>query len=174
VIARTTSMAYKNTTKNIAQIGLELAVDYVLESSVRREGDQVRITVQLIRVSDQVHVWTNNYDRKVRDSIAVQEEVAREVAQHIAVSLSRPGTRRTLDPEANEIYLRGRFFLNQFTPEGYSQSASHFTRVVAADPNFAPAYAGIAEAYTFLVITNMISPQEAWPKVRDAAQKRSK
>ncbi len=171
VIARTTSMAYKNTTKNIAQIGRELAVDYVLESSVRREGDQVRITMQLIRVSDQVHVWTNHYDRKVRDSIAVQEEVAREVAQQIDVSLSRPEARRTLDPEANEIYLRGRFFLNQFTPDGYSQAATHFGRVVEADHNFAPAYAGISEAYTFLVITNMISPLEAWPKVRDAAQK---
>jgi TolB-like protein len=171
VIARTTSMAYKNTTKNIAQIGRELSVDYALESSVRREGDQMRITVQLIRVSDQVHVWTNNYDRKVRDSITVQEEVAREVALQIDVSLSRPEARRTLDPEANEIYLRGRFFLNQFTPEGYSQAAAHFNRVVEADSNFAPAYAGISEAYTFLAITNMISPQEAWPKARDAAQK---
>jgi TolB-like protein len=171
VIARTTSMVYKNTSKNIAQIGRELAVDYVLESSVRREGDQVRITVQLIRASDQVHVWTSNYDRKVRDSIAVQEEVAREVAQQIDVNLSRPVARRTLDPEANEIYLRGRFFLNQFTPDGYSQAAAHFNRVVETDPKFAPAYAGISEAYAFLVITNTISPQEAWPKVRDAAQK---
>jgi TolB-like protein len=171
VIARTTSMAYKNTTKDIAQIGRELSVNYVLESSVRREGDQVRITVQLIRASDQVHVWANNYDRRVRDSIAVQEEVAREVAQQINVSLSHPEARRTLDPEANEIYLRGRFFLNQFTPDGYNQAASHFNRVVEADPDFAPAYAGISEAYTFLAITNRISPQEAWPKVRDAAQK---
>jgi TolB-like protein len=171
VIARTTSMAYKNTAKDIAQIGRELAVDYVLESSVRREADQVRITVQLIRVSDQVHVWTNNYDRKVRDSIAVQEEVAREVAQQIDVSLSRPETRRPLNPEANEIYLRGRFFLNQWTPDGYNQAASLFNRVVETDPGFAPAYAGIAEAYTFLVITNMLSPQEGWPRIRDAAQK---
>ena len=172
VIARTTSMAYKHTSKDIGQIGRELAVDYVLESSVRREGDQVRITVQLIRVKNQAHVWANNYDREVRDSIAVQEEVARAVAQQIDVSLSRTEAGKgTLNPTANEAYLRGRFFLNQFTQDGYTQATSYFKRAIEADPKFAPPYAGLSEAYSFLVITNNISPHDGWPKVRDAAQK---
>jgi TolB-like protein len=172
VIARTTSMAYKHTSKDVGQIGRELAVDYVMESSVRREGDQVRITVQLIHVKNQAHVWANNYDREVRDSIAVQEEVARAVAQQIDVSLSRTEAGKgTLNPAANEAYLRGRFFLNQFTEDGYTQATSYFNCAIEADPKFAPPYAGLSEAYTFLVITNNISPHEGWPKVRGAAQK---
>jgi TolB-like protein/DNA-binding winged helix-turn-helix (wHTH) protein len=172
VIARTSSMAYKNTTKDVGQIGRELGVDYVLESSVRRDDDQVRITVQLIRVKNQVHVWANSYDREVTHSIAVQEEVAREVAQQIKVNLGRTeAVQGPLNPVANDAYLKGRYYLNEFTENGFSQAASYFNQALAADPKFAAAYAGLSESYTFLVITNAIPPQEGWPKVRDAAQK---
>jgi TolB-like protein/Flp pilus assembly protein TadD len=172
VIARTSSMAYKHTAKDIGQIGRELGVDYVLESSVRRDGDHVRITVQLIRVKNQAHVWANSYDREVRHSIAVQEEVARAVAQQIKVSLARtePAERR-LNPAANEAYLRGRYFWNQFTENGLRQAASYFSEAVAEDPQFASAYSGLSNSYAFLVITNVIPPREGWPKARDAAQK---
>jgi TolB-like protein/DNA-binding winged helix-turn-helix (wHTH) protein len=172
VIARTSSMAYKNTTKDVGQIGRELGVDYVLESSVRRDGDQVRITVQLVRVKNQVHVWASSYDREVTHSIAVQEEVAREVAQQIKVNLGRTeAVQGPLNPVANDAYLKGRYYLNQFTESGFSQAASYFNQALAADPKFAAAYAGLSESYTFLIITNAIPPQEGWPKVRDAAQK---
>jgi len=172
VVARTSSMAYKNTTKDVAQIGRELGVDYVLENGVRRDGDQLRITVQLVRVKDQVHVWANSYDRKLTHSISVQEEVAREVAQQIKVRLAHAETGpEPLNAVANDAYLKGRYFLNQFTEDGFRQAISYFNQAVAADPKFASAYAGLSEAYTFLVITNTISPQEGWPKVRDAAQK---
>lgn len=172
VIARTTSMMYKHTTKDVGQIGQELGVDYVLESSVRRDGDQVRITVQLIYAKTQVHVWANSYDRDVRHSIAVQEEVARAVAQQIRVKLSnREAGQRPLNSAANEAYLRGRYFWNQFTENGFRQAASYFDQAVAAEPRFASAYSGLSDSYAFLVITNVIPPREGWPKARDAAQR---
>ena len=172
VIARTSSMAYKHTTKDVGQIGQELGVDYVLESSVRRDGDQMRITVQLIYVKNQVHVWANNYDRKVTHSIAVQEEVARAVAQQIKVNLAPAETvPRPLNPAANEAYLRGRYFWNEFTENGFRQAASYFDQAVAADPKFAAAYSGLSDSYAFLIITNVIPPKEGWPKARVAAQR---
>ena len=172
VIARTSSMAYKKTTKGIGQIGRELDVDYILESSVRRDGNQVRITVQLIRVQNQAHVWANSYDRELIHSIGVQEEVAREVAQQIKLNLAPGGALHVpLNPLANDAYLQGRYFFNQFTEDGFSKAASHFEKAVTVDPDFAAAWAGIAESYTFLIITNVLRPQEGWPKVRDAAQK---
>ncbi len=172
VIARTSSMMYKHTMKDVGQIGRELGVDYVLESSVRRDGDQVRITVQLIRVKNQVHVWANSYDREMTHSIAVQEEVARAVAQRIRVKLADSEVaQRPLNPAANEAYLRGRYFWNQFTEDGFSQAASYFDQAVAADPKFASAYSGLSDSYAFLVITNVIPPREGWPRARDAAQR---
>src|SRR5215475_1819827 len=172
VIARTSSMAYKKTTKGIGQIGRELDVDYILESSVRRDGNQVRITVQLIRVQNQAHVWANSYDRDLIHSIGVQEEVAREVVQQIKLNLAPGGALHVpLNPLANDAYLQGRYFFNQFTEDGFGKAASHFEKAVTADPDFAAAWAGIAESYTFLIITNVLRPQEGWPKVRDAAQK---
>jgi len=172
VIARTSSMMYKRTTQDVGQIGRELGVDYVLESSVRRDGDQVRITVQLIRVKNQAHVWADSYDREARHSIAVQEEVARAVAQQIRVKLADTGAgQRPLNPAANEAYLRGRYFWNQFTENGFGQAVSYFGQAVAADSKFASAYSGLSDSYAFLVITNVIPPREGWPKARDAAQR---
>jgi len=172
VIARTSSMMYKHTTKDVGQIGRELGVDYVLESSVRRDGDQVRITVQLIYAKTQVHLWANSYDREVRHSIAVQEEVARAVAQQIRVKLAdREAGQRPLNPAANESYLRGRYFWNEFTENGFRQAASYFDQAVRADPKFASAYSGLSDSYAFLIITNVISPKEGWPKARVAAQR---
>jgi len=176
VIARTSSMMYKHTTKDVGQIGRELGVDYVLENSVRRDGGQVRITVQLIRVENQMHIWANSYDREVRHSIAVQEEVARAVAQQIKVKLAfteaghTPGP-RPLNPGANEAYLRGRYFWNQFTEKGFSKAILYFDRAIAGDPTFASAYSGLSDSYAFLVITNVIPPSDGWPRARDAAQR---
>jgi TolB-like protein/DNA-binding winged helix-turn-helix (wHTH) protein/tetratricopeptide (TPR) repeat protein len=177
VIARTSSMMYKNTTKNIEQIGRELGVDYVLESSVRRESDYVRITVQLIRVNNQVHVWANSYDREVKHSIEVQEEVAREVAQQIQVKLvhASPATdvasSHPINPDANDAYLRGRHFFNEFTEAGFSRAIEYFNQAIALDPKFASAYSGLADSYNFLVITNVLPPNVGLPKAQTAAQR---
>ena len=118
VIARTSSTAYKHTNKTIAQIGHELGVDYVLEGSVRREGGVVRISAQLIRVQDQVHLWAHNYERDTGGLLALQNELGRAIAQQVQVKLAPPyGGRSTNkyapNPEAYELYLKGRFYLNK-------------------------------------------------------------
>ena len=175
VIARTTTMAYKHTSKSVEQIGSELGVGYVLESSVRRDGNQVRISVQLIRVHDQVHVWARSYDRHISHSIELQEEVAKAVAEQIEVKLSPSYKGRTnphhLDAEANEAYLRGRYFWNQFTPEGYRKAISYFQQAIERDSNFAGAYSGLADSYNFLVVTDSIPASEGHPKALEAARR---
>ncbi len=175
VIARTTTMAYKHTSKSVQQIGSELGIDYVLESSIRRDRDQVRISVQLIRVRDQVHVWARSYDRHVSHSIELQEEVAKAVAEQIEVKLSPTYSGRAktypLDPEANEAYLRGRYFWNQFTPEGYRKAITYFQHAIDRDPNFAEAYSGLADSYAFLVVTDSIPTNEGHPKALEAARR---
>jgi TolB-like protein/DNA-binding winged helix-turn-helix (wHTH) protein len=174
VISRTSSMAYKHTSKSVQQIGRELGVDYVLESSVRRDGDQVRITAQLIRTRDQVHLWAQNYDRHIGGSIALQGEVARAVADQIEVKLSPAYANRPKashrDEQTTEAYLRGRYFENHFTPEGYRKAISYFQLAIAGDSTFAEAYAGIADSYHFLVVTDTVSPSEGTPKAIEAAR----
>jgi TolB-like protein/DNA-binding winged helix-turn-helix (wHTH) protein len=174
VISRTTSMAYKHTSKSVQQIGQELGVDYVLESSVRRDGDQVRITAQLIRTRDQVHLWAQNYDRHIGGSIALQEEVARAVADQIEVKLSPAYANRPKafhrNEQSTEAYLRGRYFENQWTPEGYRKAISYFQRAIDGDSTFAEAYAGIADSYHFLIVTDTVSPSEGTPKAIEAAR----
>jgi TolB-like protein/Tfp pilus assembly protein PilF len=174
VIARTTSMAYKHTAKSVQQIASELRVDYILESSVRRDGNQMRISVQLIRTTDQVHVWANSYDRQTSYSIALQEEVAKAVAEQIRIKLSPayrgPARSRPLDPQANEAYLRGRYFGNQFTVEGYGKALVYFQQALDRDPGFAEAHSGLADSYYFLVVTDSMSPRTAESKALDAAR----
>ena len=174
VIARTTCMTYKRTSKSVQQIGQELGVDYVIESSVRRDGDQVRVTVQLIRTRDQVHIWAQSYDRSITGSIVLQEEVARAVANQIEVKLSpvyanRP-TRSHSDPLANEAYLRGQYFVNQFTAQGYWKAIDYFHQAIDRDPEFAEAYSGLADSYRWLIITDTLSPSEGGRKMNDAAR----
>ncbi|MGZ4731971.1 MAG: tetratricopeptide repeat protein [Terriglobales bacterium] len=175
VIARTTTMAYKHTSKSVQEIGRDLGVGYVLESSVRREGDQVRISVQLIRVHDQVHLWARSYDRHISHSIELQEEVVKAVAEQIEVKLSASYQGRTnphhLDAEANEAYLRGRYFWNQFTPEGYRKAISYFQQAIERDANFAEAYSGLADSCNFLVVTDTIPTSEGHPKALAAARR---
>jgi TolB-like protein/DNA-binding winged helix-turn-helix (wHTH) protein/Flp pilus assembly protein TadD len=174
VIARTTSMTYKHTSKSVQQIGQELGVDYVIESSVRRDGDQVRVTVQLIRTRDQVHMWAQSYDRNITGSIVLQEEVARAVANQIEVKLSpayaNRSTRSHSDPLANEAYLRGQYFVNQFTAQGYWKAIDYFHQAIDRDPEFAEAYSGLADSYRWLIVTDTISPSEGGRKMNDAAR----
>jgi TolB-like protein/DNA-binding winged helix-turn-helix (wHTH) protein/Flp pilus assembly protein TadD len=175
VIARTTTMAYKHTSKSVKQIGSELGVGYVLESSVRRDGDQLRISVQLIRAHDQMHVWARNYDRHFSHSIELQEEVAKAVAEQIEVKLSPTYSGRTnaypRDPEVNEAYLRGRYFWNQFTPDGYRTAITYFQHAIDLDPNFAEAYSGLADSYSFLVVTDSIPSNEGNHSALEAARR---
>ncbi len=173
VIARTSAASYKHTNKTIAQIGRELGVDYILEGSVRREGGTARISAQLIRVKDQVHLWAHNYDRETGGLLALQNELGRAIAQQVQVKLAPPyGGRSTNkyapNPEAYELYLKGRFYLNQRTYAEIDKSTEYFQRAVEKDPGFALGYAGLADSY----LANAIrSPQDFEPKAKTAASR---
>jgi len=173
VIARTSAASYKHTNKTIAQIGRELGVDYILEGSVRREGGVARISAQLIRVKDQVHLWAHNYERDTEGLLALQNELARAIAQQVQVKLAPPyGGRSTNkyapNPEAYELYLKGRFYLNRRTYAEIDKSTEYFQRAVEKDPGFALGYAGLADSY----LANAIrSPQDFEPKAKTAASR---
>ncbi len=173
VIARTSAAAYKHTNKTIAQIGRELGVDYILEGSVRREGRVARISAQLIRVNDQVHLWAHNYDRETGGLLALQNELGRAIAQQVQVKLAPPaggrsGNKYAPNPEAYELYLKGRFYLNQRTSAEVDKSTEYFQHSIEKDPGFGLAYAGLADSH----IANAISsPQDFYPKAKAAASR---
>jgi len=178
VIARTTAMQYKAAQKDARQIGRELGVDYLLEGSVRREGTRVRVAAQLIQVRDQSHQWAENYDRDLGDILAVQSDVAGAIAQQIRLQLTpaehaRLQNPRVMNPEAYENYLKGRFFWNKRTVEGYQKAIDYFQDAVSLDPAYVQAYAGLADAYALLGSrSNPVMPRrEAMEKARAAAQK---
>ena len=145
-------MHYKNTTKRIDEIGRELGVQYLLEGSVRRAAGRVRITAQLIQVSDQTHLWAESYERDLADVFAVQNDVAGRIAESLALKLlpeqeARLASSRPVNPEAYEAYLHGRHHLNRGTEEGFRKAVDYFKEVIALDPGCALAYAGMSDAY---------------------------
>lgn len=176
VIARTSSMAYKHTDKTISQIGRELGVDYILEGSVRRDGGKARVSAQLIRVSDQTHLWAHNYDRELHDVLEIENQLGKTIAQQVQVNLSPQkqmelSKMRTVDPQAYDLYLKGRFYWNQRTPAGIEESIGYYRQATAKDPDFALAYAGLADAYNIGNIIGLYSSKESSPKAREAANK---
>ncbi len=176
VIARTSAMQYKSAPKSITQIGHELRVDYILESSFRREGKRVRITTQLVRVSDQTHLWAQSYERDAQGLLALQKDVANDIATQIALKLNpaaaeRPAGIPNLD--AYEAYLKGRFFWNKRSEQGHLKAIEYFAQAIAEDPGYAQAYSGLADAYALLGSnpTTAVTRQEAMAKARVAALK---
>ena len=176
VIARTSAMQYKGTRKNTAQIAKELGVQYLLEGSIRRSGNRVRVTAQLIQASDQTHVWAENYDRDLSDVLELQSDVARAVAANIRVELSQKTEARLAGvprvvPQAHEAYLEGRQAWNLRTPRGIERSIVDFSQAIAVDPDYALAYAGLADAYNLAPVFGVATPLEAFPKAEAAAQR---
>lgn len=151
VISRTSAMHYKGRGAPLRQIAGELGVAHVLEGSVRREGDQVRITAQLIDAATDEHLWSQRYDRRLVDVFAVQEDIAREVGRALEVTLGDRGravtARGTRIPEAYELYLRGRYHWQKRTKEGHDQAVAYFRRAIERDSTYADAYAGLAVVY---------------------------
>jgi TolB-like protein/DNA-binding winged helix-turn-helix (wHTH) protein/Tfp pilus assembly protein PilF len=177
VIARTSAMTYKHTNKTVDEIGRELGVDYILEGSVRRDNGRARVSAQLIRVSDQTHLWAQSYDvRDLSDLIEVQNAIGRAIADAVQINLS-PQARHILarsrpaNPEAYELYLKGRFYWNQRTPTATREGIRFFEQAIAADPSFAEAYAGLALAYDISNIIGIYSSRESFPKAKEAAEK---
>jgi Tfp pilus assembly protein PilF len=145
-------MRYKNTSKPVAQVGHELGVDYVLEGTTRQVGDRVRITAELIHVDDQTQLWSSSYERKGEDIFAVQNAVALSIAQALAVELlasEREALRsgRSVNPAAHEAYLRGRFHWSRLTGQQLEKAREYFEQAVTIDPDYAPAYVGLADYY---------------------------
>ena len=156
VISRTSAMHYRDGSKTAPQIGKELGVDALVEGSVERVGDRVRIRAQLIDCATDRHLWARSYDRDMRDVLSMQTEAAREIAEQVRGSVSSPQpTTRTanpapVNPDAYEAYLKGRYFWNKRTPDGLNKSIGYFGEAIAKDPSFAAAYAGLADAYSLL------------------------
>jgi TolB-like protein/DNA-binding winged helix-turn-helix (wHTH) protein/Tfp pilus assembly protein PilF len=152
VIARTTTRLYKNTRKNIGQIKQELGVDYVLEGSVRRAANRIRITAQLVQTTDMTHLWAESYDRDVSDVLTIQSEVAMKIAHSLTLALNNPANKSAaaVSSSAHELYLRGRFFREQATEESTRKAIEYFQRAIATDAQYAAAYAGLGDAYFLL------------------------
>ena len=180
VIARTSVMHYKHSQESIPQIGKDLGVQYVIEGSVRRDSQRVRITAQLIQVQDQSHLWAREYDRDLGHLLELQEEIAREVANEIEFSLSG---RRPIDLarapgahapgvksyEAYDLYLKGRYFWNKRTAEAFRQAADYFQQAIDKDPNYGQAYAGLADTFSLMSAWYEGPQNELMPKARTAA-----
>jgi len=176
VIARTTALTYKKTTKDIRQIGRELGVNYVLEGSVRREGGRLRITSQLIQVDDQTHLWAEAFDRNETDVLDIQSEVATRIASSLrlellAASASEIAAGKLAKPEAYDAYLKGRFLITKDTLEDLERSIPYFDQAIAADPNFAPAYAAQVEALVLITDWTGSTAAVSLPKAKAAALK---
>src|ERR1700730_276099 len=177
VISRTSVMHFKGTRKSLPAIGKELNVDAVIEGSVLRSGDKIRISIQLIRADTDEHLWSGTYDRELQDVLKLQSEVTYGIAHHIEVAVSGahpgvPEAPRTVTPEVYESYLKGRFALHKNSRAGLEEAVRHVQAAVDADGTFAPAYAGLAAAYSDLgLVFYGKPPGESRPKVLAAARK---
>jgi len=176
VISRTSMMTYKNVHKPLADIARELDVQAVVEGSVLRVGDQVRITAQLIRVPEDEHLWAHSYEGSFRDTLALQSEVSRAIAGQILTTVSHQEhsalTRaRVVNAEAYEAYLKARYFWNRRDAQGLEKAIAYFQRAIAVDPDYAEAYSGLAEAYVTAGhwVYGVLSPQAAFPQAKAAA-----
>jgi TolB-like protein/DNA-binding winged helix-turn-helix (wHTH) protein/tetratricopeptide (TPR) repeat protein len=169
ITSRTSIMRYKGTKKNIKEIGRELNVDAVIEGTVTRSENRVRITAQLIQVSTDMHLWAEAYEQEVGEVLTLQREVATDIARRINI-LVRPLERAgRVNPQAYGLYLKGRYFFNQYTNQGWRQSIEFFNQAIANDPKFAPAYSGLADAYLVAGAYGAIPTQEALTRGKAAA-----
>ncbi len=176
VISRTSAMQYKGVKKPLPQIAQELGVDALVEGSVLREGDQVRITVQLLHGPTDRHLWAENYQRELRGILALQSEVARAIANQIRIKLTpqeqaRLASAHLVNPAAQEAYLKGRFMWNRRSPASMLKAIEFFQEAIELDPTYAAAYAGLADSYNQLGYRAHFAPAEAFPRAKAAARK---
>ena len=176
VIGRTSVMRYKRTTKSLSEIGRELNTAYLVESSLRGEGGRLRITSKLIRVLDQVQIWSASYDSEPSSMLAFQRELSIAIAEQIRLRLSPEqltalGRRQTRNAEAYDLYLRGRHHWNQLTPQSTRIAVDYFMRATKLDPKYALAWSGLADAYSSSPVNGDASPLVVWPLAREAANK---
>ena len=178
VISRTSVMPYKRARKPLPQIARELNVDAVVEGTVLRSGSQVRITAQLIEAQVDKHLWSETYDGDLRDTLTVQNNVARAIAEQIRINLNAQEQAslthgKVVDPQAHEAYLKGRYFWNKRTGDDLEKAVEYFSQAIELDPNYAQAYSGLADSYALLGDWEygVLAPTEALPRAKAAAVK---
>jgi len=168
VASRTSSFSFKGKSLSIRRIGEELSVGAVLEGSVRREGDRLRITAQLINVADDKHIWSKTYDRELKSLFALEEDIARSIAEALQRKLVAVKA-ATTNLDAHDLYLRGLYFLNRRTASALAKAAEHFEQAIAQDPSYALAYVGLANATALRVAYDAVPPAEVLPRAKAAA-----
>jgi TolB-like protein/DNA-binding winged helix-turn-helix (wHTH) protein/Flp pilus assembly protein TadD len=178
VISRTSVMVYKGARKPLPQIARELNVDAVVEGTVLRSGDRVRITAQLIEASTDKHLWSQSYEGDLRDTLTLQKKVASAIADQIQINLTPREqaalkTVKVVNPEAYESYLKGRYFWNKRTADGLKAALAYFKQAIEEDPKYAQAYSGLADTYALLGDWQyaVMTPKEAFPQAKAAAIK---
>jgi TolB-like protein/DNA-binding winged helix-turn-helix (wHTH) protein/Tfp pilus assembly protein PilF len=175
VISRTTAMHYKHSGKTAPEIAKELGVDALVEGSVMRSGDHLRLTIQLVQASKDRDLWANSYERELEDVLSLERELSREIAGQIRVQLTpeqqdRLAQKRTVDPESYTLYLQGRYYWHQRSEQSLIKAIGYFEQAIARDPTFAPAYAGLADSYVVLPFF-MIPPPDGYQRARLSAEK---
>ena len=171
VVARTSSFSFKGKNADVAEIGQKLGVANILEGSLRREGDRIRISAQLINARDGFHIWSDTYERELQGVFAVQDEITRSIVDALKVKLAvMPSARAVENTEAHDLYLQGLYLSNKSDEESLRKSLNFFQRALGVDPNFARAWTGIAKAWLWLADA-YVRPLEAYPKVKEAASR---
>jgi TolB-like protein/Flp pilus assembly protein TadD len=174
VVSRTTAMHYKGVRRPLREIANELQVGAVVEGTVHRSGDRVRISAQLIDAQADIHLWAESYDRDLRDVLALQSEVAQAIAREIQVKLTPQEKAlfaqvHPIDPQAYEAYLKGRYYWNRRSPDGFPKAVQYFQEAIAKDPGFAAAYTGLADCLSGLSGFSIISPADGLGKAKELA-----
>jgi TolB-like protein/Tfp pilus assembly protein PilF len=176
VISRTSTQKYKSAPDNLRAIAQQLGVANILEGSVQKANDQVRVNVQLINASNDAHLWADIYDRKVTDMFAAESEIAKTIADTLQAKLSGSemaamAKAPTADSEAYELYLKGNYFWNKRTGADFHKAIDYFNQAIAKDPNYALAYVGLANSYLLLSNYGAAAPKDSIPQAKGAAQK---
>ncbi|PYK74713.1 MAG: hypothetical protein DME39_06285, partial [Verrucomicrobia bacterium] len=176
VISRTSTQRYQSKPGNLSEIAKQLGVANILEGSVQKAADQVRVNVQLINALTDAHLWAETYDRKLTDIFAAETEIAKTIAETLQANLSGKEksaitARPTENSEAHDLYLRGRYFFGKRTVDDFKRAIDYFNQAIAKDPNYAPAYAGLADSYVLLPEYSGQRADESLPKARWAANK---
>ncbi len=176
VVARTSSFVFKDKREDIRDIGKKLKVKTLLEGSVRKVDNRLRISAQLVNVADGYHLWSERYDRDMEDIFAIQDEISLAIVEKLKVKLlgkekAAIVKRHTESPDAYNLYLKGRYFLNKRTEEGLKKGLGYFQQAIEKDPTYASAYAGIADYYNLVGHFGYLHPKEVYPRAKVAAKK---
>jgi TolB-like protein/lipoprotein NlpI len=176
VISRTSTQRYQSKPGNLSEIAKQLGVANILEGSVQKAGDSVRVSVNLIQAASDSHLWADTYDRKLTDIFGVESEIAKAIAETLQAKLTGSeehalSVRPTDNPVAHQLYLKGRFFWNKRTANDLEKSVDYFNQAIAADPKYALAYVGLADAYVLMPLYGGSAPRDCYPQAKAAAKR---